>query len=150
MKIHFDDIETVNDVNDGSWGTFYYKNEKFNGIVYDTIDDLPYWIFSVKDGLQHGVEYTYYEGTDILEQICEYRNNFQYGISKEYDEIGNLSSISVILDNDILRIIEIDELGIEESRKDAGKYGTRLPDDIALLLNLSIEDLIDYSFLDIE
>lgn len=150
MRIHFKDIELRSNVNDGSLGMIYHQGEKFNGVVYDTIDDLPYWIFCVKDGLQHGIEYTYYEGTDILEQICEYRNNFQYGVSKEYDDIGSLSSVSVILDNDILRVIEINKLDIKESHKYDGKYGTKLPNEIALLLNLSIDGLIDYRFLDIE
>ncbi|WP_298546281.1 hypothetical protein [uncultured Aquimarina sp.] len=55
--------------------TFFYGEEKFTGQVYDTFDDQVSWIFEVRDGLQNVIEKTYHEGTDILEQITEYKDN---------------------------------------------------------------------------
>lgn len=148
MKVHFADLERINHCNDGSWGTFYYKNEKFDGIVYDTIGDKPYWIFSVKDGLQNGTEYTFYEKTDIIEQICEYRDNHQFGISKEFDEQGELQSVSIIYDNSYLKTIEIDDTKVDATLAYDGRYGDRLPSYLVSLLKLSTEDLINYEFID--
>ena len=147
MRILFKDLEKVSNSNDGTWGTFYYKNKKYDGVVYDIIDDKIYWIFEVKDGLQNGLEITYYEGTDVIHQKVEYKDNFQYGLSKEYNEQGELQFISIVYDNDYLEITQIEDGKFKKLETyDKKRHENGLPSYIEYLLSLSNEELVNYEF----
>jgi antitoxin component YwqK of YwqJK toxin-antitoxin module len=147
MEVNFNDIENRNPTNDGTWGTFYYNNKKFTGVIYDLWMDKVNWIFEVKNGLQDGVEKTFYDGTNILQQIVEYNDNLQNGISKEFNEKGELTSVSVMFRGSVLKTIFLEnslvlkrENFYDSSDKD--KY----PEKINMLLNLSDAELINYIF----
>ncbi len=127
-------------------GTFFYKEEKFTGQVYDTFDDQVSWIFEVRDGLQNGIEKTYHEGTDILEQITEYKDNMQFGVSKEFDEEGDLRSVSVVWNNGYLKTIFLDTTNIDKIDTSYDLNKIKYPEAILQLLKLSNDDLIKYDF----
>ena len=146
MKLHLTDLESRNHKNDGSWGTFFYKGEKFTGKVYDTNNDKINWIFEVKDGLQNGLEETYHEGTTIIEQIAEYKDNMQFGISKEFNEDGSLNSISIVWNNKYLKTIFVKKSKVININESYDIEKIKYPEKILMLLNLSDDDLIQYNF----
>ncbi|MGD1841439.1 MAG: hypothetical protein ACFB0B_11165 [Thermonemataceae bacterium] len=146
MKVHFKDIENINKENDGSWGTFLYNGEKFTGEVYDTLDNKINWIFDVKNGLQNGIEKTYQEGSDVLEQITENKDNMQFGVSKEFDEKGNLQSVSVVWNNKFLKTIFLRGSKPIKKEESYDIYEGKYPEKIIRLLNLTDNDLIKYNF----
>jgi antitoxin component YwqK of YwqJK toxin-antitoxin module len=88
-----DDLYTAGDKKTGE--TIYYEDKNlsklFTGIIYDEYDGFKNWLFEVDKGLQNGIEKVFHEGTDILDQIVEYKDNLQFGISKEFDDQGELS-----------------------------------------------------------
>lgn len=146
MELHIKDIENRNLTNDGSLGTFFYKGEKFTGRVYDTYNEKISWIFDVKNGLQDGIEEVYYEGTNILEQISEFKDNAQFGISKEFDEEGKLQSVSVVWNNKYLKTIFLENSKVIKQQDDFDTGKSKYPQEILRLLNLPNKSLIDYSF----
>ena len=146
MELHIKDLENKNHKNDGSFGVFFYKGEKFTGKVYDTFDERISWIFNVKDGVQSGVEESYYEGTDVLEQVAEYENNMQFGVSKEFSEDGDLQTISVVWNNAYLKTIFLENSKIIKKENSFDLNKITYPEKILVLLNLSNKDLINYKF----
>jgi len=82
-----------------------------------------------------------------LEQISEYKNNLKFGLSKEYDEDGNLTSVAVVWNNGYLKTIYIVNNKIAEIEIDEKRISNlSLPDRIKYLLLLNNEDLICYKF----
>ncbi len=146
MELHIKDIEIKNHKNDGSWGTFFYNGEKFTGRVYDTYDDKISWVFDVKDGLQNGIDKVYYEGTNILEQISEYRDNMQFGISKEFNEEGKLQSVSVVWNNKYLKTIFLENSKVINQQDNFNTNKIKYPKEILRLLNMPNKNLIEYNF----
>jgi len=146
MKLHIKDIENRNVKNDGSWGTFFYKEKKFTGKIYDTWGDEVSWIFDVENGLQNGIEKTYYEGTNVLEQIAEYKDNMQFGISKEFDETGELLSVSIVWNNSYLKTIFVNSSKVLKTDNFYDLDQKKYPEKILQYLNLSNDDLMIYDF----
>ncbi|WP_407402735.1 hypothetical protein [Chryseobacterium sp.] len=61
------------------------------------------------NGSKNGLEYIYNSNGD-LEQINECRGNLIFGVSKEYDENGNIKTASVVFNNNHLKVIEVDKI----------------------------------------
>lgn len=146
MEVNFNNIENRNQSNDGTWGTFYYNNEKFTGVVYDLWMNKINWTFEVKDGLQNGIEKTFYDGTDVLQQIVEYKDNFQNGISKEFNEKGALTSVSIMYNGAFLKTIFLEKSNIIKIENSYDSVKNKYPEKIIKLLNLGDVELVNYSF----
>lgn len=99
------------------------------------------------NGSKNGLEYIYNSNGD-LEQINECRGNVLFGVSKEYDEKGNIKTASVVYNNNHLKVIELNrilnEYNIIDYREKRHENG--LPSYIEYLLGLSNEELINYEF----
>lgn len=145
MEINFNDIENRNFSNNGNWGIFYYKNEKFTGIIYDLWMDKVNWIFEVKNGLQNGIEKKFYDGTNVLKQIEEYKDNLQNGISKEFNEDGALTSVSIILNGIVLKTIFLQNAVVKKIEYSNNLDSKKYPENINKLLKLSDLELINYN-----
>ncbi len=146
MEVNFNNIENRNQSNDGTWGTFYYNNEKFTGVIYDLWMDKINWKFEVKDGLQDGIEKTFYDGTDVLQQIVEYKDNFQNGISKEFNEKGELTSVSIMHNGGFLKTIFLEKSKIIKIENSYDCIKNKYPEKIIKLLSLGDIELVNYSF----
>lgn len=99
------------------------------------------------NGSKNGLEYIYYSNGD-LEQINECRGNVIFGVSKEYDENGNIKTASIVYNNNHLKVIEVDrildEYNIIDYREKRHESG--LPSYMEYLLNLSNDELVNYEF----
>ena len=125
--------------NDLNGECIYYTDENcqtpFNGIVYGMCGHparLDYEC-EIKDGVKSGIE-----------QACECRHNLMYGVSKEYDEEGNLLTASVVYNNSHLKIVSPTPDGTYNIEKYAPQSTQNLPDDILTLLALSEQELVAY------
>ncbi len=130
--------------------TIYYLDKyliySYSGLVIDEDQGVVNWEFKVVDGKQNGIEKVFYSNGN-LEQISEYKNNLQFGLSKEYDEDGNLTSVAVVWNNGYLKTIYIVNNKIAEIEIDEKRISNlSLPDRIKYLLLLNNEDLICYKF----
>ncbi|WP_295811868.1 hypothetical protein [uncultured Apibacter sp.] len=130
--------------------TIYYLDKyliySYSGLVIDEDQGVVNWEFKVVDGKQNGMEKVFYSNGN-LEQISEYKNNLQFGLSKEYDEDGNLTSVAVVWNNGYLKTIYIVNNKIAEIEIDEKRISNlSLPDRIKYLLLLNNEDLICYKF----
>ena len=67
-----------------------------------------------------------------------------YGVSKEYDEEGNLLTASVVYNNSHLKIVSPTPDGTYNIEKYAPQSTQNLPDDILTLLALSEQELVAY------
>lgn len=67
-----------------------------------------------------------------------------YGVSKEYDEEGNLLTASVVYNNSHLKIVSPTPDGTYNIEKYAPQSTQNLPDDICTLLALSEQELVAY------
>ena len=81
-----------------------------------------------------------------IEQASECRHNLMYGVSKEYDEEGNLLTASVVHNNSHLKIVSPTPEGSYKIEKYAPKSIQNLPDDLLALLALSEQELVEYQF----
>ncbi|MDO4880634.1 MAG: hypothetical protein Q3983_05080 [Capnocytophaga sp.] len=137
--------------NDINGECIYYTDEAcqtpFNGIVYGMCGKplrLDYEC-EIVGGVKDGMELTYNEEGGI-EQASECRHNLLYGVSKEYDEEGNLLTASVVFNNSHLKVVTPTESGQYEVTKYTPESTKNLPADILALLILSEEELVNYEF----
>lgn len=123
--------------------------QPFNGIVYGTnqgcIGNHKGWLEyeeEITNGYRNGIQVIYRENGSI-EQISECKLNLLYGISKEYDEQNVLKSVSVVMNNSHIKIIELDYQGGYRVRteKEANKL---LTEYIKKLLDLPPEELFKH------
>ncbi|ASK32141.1 hypothetical protein CEY12_19450 [Chryseobacterium sp. T16E-39] len=69
-----------------------------------------------------------------------------YGISKEYDENGNIMIASIVFNNEYLKSVEVLDGIIQETASYKDKYGESLPEYIKKLLKMSDEEVFNYEF----
>ncbi|MBN6077151.1 hypothetical protein HYE59_06315 [Aggregatibacter actinomycetemcomitans] len=136
-----------NDMN-GEW--IYYLDKicerPFNGIVYGMCKSTLDYEAEIKDGYKNGIEVNY-RADGSIEQISEYKHNLLYGISKEFDENNLLVTVSVVLNNSHLKIVEVNLVsGDFNIVKYQPELHRNIPEDILKLLDLSTEELISYKF----
>lgn len=116
----------------------------YSGIVIDEINGIIVWKFDVKNGKRTGLEYLY-SSDGKIEQINECRGNVMLGVSKEFDEEGNVKSSSVVYNNYHIRVIKKNNELISEIISYDGSLG-ELPEYLHKLLKLSDKELIEYKF----
>lgn len=127
----------------------YYLDDLFTkpyqGIVIDKVNDILMWKFDVRKGKRTGLEYVY--NTDgKLEQINECRNNLMFGVSKEYDNNGDVKTASIVYNNSYLKIIEVNEKQSVVLENYDNRYEDKLPEYLRKLLLLSNQELVNYEF----
>lgn len=134
----------VNDVNSGL--LIYYfgetKKELFTGTLYEKFNNKIISEYEVKNGRKNGIQRDYFQDGK-LEEISEWKENFKYGINKEYNDEGILKSVSIVWNNDYIKIMDVEKQKVIE-KKIINKEG--IPGRILYLLNLSDRKLLDYSF----
>ena len=136
--------------NDSNGEFVYFLDEKnckpFNGIIYGLFQSKYDYEAEIKDGYKDGIELIY-NSDGNLEQISECRHNMLYGVSKEYREDSSLATVSVVLNNNHLKVIEVDsERNIVNVVHYQSELHKNIPEDISYLLDLPIEELIAYQF----
>ncbi len=135
-----DDIKTGESI--------YYVDENCNkpytGVIYDGNEKKIHRMFQVKDGVQDGVEKIFHEKRDSLQQICDYKRNLQFGISKEFDEGGNLTYVGVVFNNKFMRILTFSNNIIVNREEDYDLNKYKYPAEIIAFLQLTDEELINY------
>jgi len=117
----------------------------YTGIVVDKSDNIVEWMFETVNGKQEGLEKTYFPNGK-LKQIAEYKNNLQYGVSKEYDQEGNMTSASIVWNNGYIKTLVINEGQVVSVDEKHFADNTKIPDRISYLLELSQKELINYQF----
>ncbi|WP_299248062.1 hypothetical protein [uncultured Aquimarina sp.] len=70
----------------------------------------------------------------------------QFGVSKEFDEEGDLQSVSVVWNNRYLKTIFVNDKKVIKTDKLYDINKIIYPEKILNLLNLSNDDLIKYDF----
>ena len=70
-----------------------------------------------------------------------------YGVSKEYDEEGNLLTASVVYNNSHLKIVSPTPDGTYNIEKYAPQSTQNLPHDICTLLALPEQELAEYELI---
>jgi len=90
----------------------------------------------VNNGLQHGIEKVFNEDTGKLEQISEYEGNFQSGLSIEYSDKENISSISIVWNNGYLKSLLLNNGKILEVEDDSDIVKHKYSKKIYNLLSL--------------
>lgn len=132
--------------------SIYYLNEQleqsYTGILIETVaHDITIWWSEYIDGFQNGIE-KIFNGDGQLEQISECKYNMHVGISKEYDEQGNLILVAIKWNNGYIKSMDVDInkkiINKEEYERWLNNYP--IPDDFKKLLNLTDQELIDYEF----
>ena len=128
--------------NDLNGECIYYTDEDcqtpFNGIVYGMCGHpsrLDYEC-EITEGMKNGIE-----------QASECRHNLMYGVSKEYEQEGNLLTASVVYNNSHLKIVSPTPEGTYNIEKYAPQSTQKLPDDILTLLALSEQELVEYQLI---
>jgi hypothetical protein len=143
-----DDLYSKGDVQSGD--TKYFTDKElsipFTGIVSDASNGHTNSIFELKEGLKDGIEKVFHEDSDLLEQVSEYKKNLQFGVSKEYDEQGELVHVSVVWNNKYLKTLTLSEQNVIERDEDYDLSQENYPERIVQLLKLTDHELIDYSF----
>lgn len=147
MKKYIEELYTKGDSLTGE--SLYYLDSNFsqpyNGWAIEMFKGEINWEFEIKNGKQNGIEKVYENGHLI--QVDEYKDNLQYGVSKEYDKNGNLTSVSVVWNNDHIKTIYLKNNQIDEVilYREFNIQKT-LPEYINKLCQLSEEELINYKF----
>ncbi|HEX9063433.1 MAG TPA: hypothetical protein VF941_24945 [Clostridia bacterium] len=111
-KVIYDELFTDTDVNIGE-NIFYLDSslkEPYTGIVVDYFKGILSWEFEVKDGFRTGIERTYYDTSELMEENMTDHNTVD-GIAKEFYKNGNIKSISIVIRNVFIDIIFYDESG---------------------------------------
>lgn len=119
--------------------------QPYTGWVIEIFQGKLSWEFQTIDGKQNGLEKIYEDGRLI--QVDEYKDNLQFGVSKEYDKDGNVTSVSIVLNNLYIKTIELK--GNQIINIDTDKKYENVSEvyrHIHKLVNLSNEDLINYQF----
>lgn len=119
--------------------------QPFTGEIYVKFNDTIESEAEYKNGYKNGIEYIY-NSEGNLEQTNENRGNVIFGISKEYDEDGNMVIASIVYNNDYLRSVESIDNNIQETKAYDDKFGESLPEYIQKLLKLSNEEVFNYEF----
>ncbi|MET4083687.1 hypothetical protein ABIB40_003659 [Pedobacter sp. UYP30] len=134
------------DISNGETIYFVDKqmNNPFNGIAYEEYADLINSVFDVKNGKKDGIEKLFHENSKVLQQITEYRKNLQFGVSKEYDEHGKENSVSIIWNNEYLKILTLSNGSIVDREDNFDLRSIEYPSYILELLNLDDKALIVY------
>ena len=138
--------------NDLNGECIYYTDEDcqtpFNGIVYGMCGHptrLDYEC-EIKNGVKSGIELIYNEEGGI-EQASQCRHNLMYGVSKEYDQEGNLLTASVVYNNSHLKVVSATTEGTYKIEKYAPQSTQNLPHDICTLLALPEQELAEYELI---
>ncbi|MBK1895146.1 hypothetical protein [Chryseobacterium paridis] len=141
-----DRLYTKNDIN-GEAIYFLDKEftQPFTGEIFIKYKDEVESEAEYKNGYKNGIEYIY-TSEGILEQTNENKGNLIFGISKEYDEEGQVVISSIVYNNDYLKSVEIVDGVIRETTAYNNKYGEALPEYIKMLLSLSDEEVFNYEF----
>ncbi len=152
MKIlRLEDIDdSLFSINDDNGESIYFLDKKhkkpFNGIVYGVFQSKLDYEVEIKNGYKNGIELSY-SSDGYIEQISECKHNLLYGVSKEYREDNSLATVSVVLNNNHLKVVEVDPNGngirVVQYQSELHK---NIPEDILYLLNLPEEELIAYPF----
>lgn len=119
--------------------------EPFTGEIYVKFKDAIESEAQYKNGYKNGIEYIY-DSDGNLEQANENKGNVMYGVSKEYDENGNIVNASIVFNNEYLKSIELIDGTFQETTSYQDKFGEFLPDYLRELLSLSKEELFNYEF----
>ena len=91
MIVNFDDIDILN-VDDGGGNMYYYNNQLFTGTIVEyNSNGILIGEINVVNGSKQGRIALYYDNGQIMDEHFE-KNNRLYGIYKEWDENGNLTS----------------------------------------------------------
>lgn len=136
--------------NDINGNAMYFLDANFSiafeGEIYSVFINQIESEAQYKNASKNGLEYIYNANQEI-EQINECRGNLIFGVSKEFQD-NKLKYVSVVYNNNHLLVVEI----LEESKVyKLLKYQTEqldenLPIYLQNLLDLPIENLIDYEF----
>ena len=142
MEKYFEELYSKGDHISGESDSYIDKNLTipYDGTVINKDGDIIIWKFEVRNGKRTGLEYIYYSNGKI-EQINECRGNLTFGVSKEFDQNGNLRSVSIVWNNGYLRTIHINNNKIEKIDNYKPTIN-RLPEKISYLFTLSNEELI--------
>ncbi|HAO08151.1 MULTISPECIES: hypothetical protein [Chryseobacterium] len=149
-KLRLEDIDdrfyTKNDIN-GNAVYFLDKEfkEPFTGEIFVTFNGVLESEAQYKNGYKNGIE-NIYNSNGILEQTNENRGNVIFGVSKEFNEEGDVVISSIVYNNDYIRSVENSDGEVVETQSYTGKYGENLPEYLQNLLRLSKEDLFNYEF----
>lgn len=89
MIVNFDDIEVVN-IDIGGGAIYHYQNQPFTGTIveYNNVGILVGEL-TIVNGSVEGRTALYYNNGQIMKENFE-KNNRPYGVSKRWDEQGNL------------------------------------------------------------
>jgi len=112
QKINYDELYTESDINTGE-NIFYLDKElkvPYNGVVLDYFNGLLSWEFEVKEGFRTGMEKTYYDSGELMEEN-ETDHNTINGLAKEFYKNGKLKTIAIVIRNVPIDTITYDELG---------------------------------------
>ncbi|TWP29372.1 hypothetical protein ETU08_07680 [Apibacter muscae] len=120
------------------------KEELFTGELYEIFQEHIVSEYEVKNGKKEGIQIDYFRNGS-KDSINENSQNMQFGVYKEFDEHEKLKVVSVIWFNLNIKSIEFSENTITITEKKIDKKYI-IPKRIESLLNLSNEELINYSF----
>ena len=90
MTINFDEIDILN-VDAGGGNIYHCQNQPFTGTIVEYKNNILAGEITVVNGSTQGRVALYYNNGQIMEEFFE-KNNRLYGIYKEWDEDGNLTS----------------------------------------------------------
>lgn len=89
MIVNFDEIESMHP-NAGGGSVFFFKDQPFTGLIVE-FNDFGKIVgeISVVNGNKQGRITLYYDNGNIMQEHFE-KYNRPYGISRKWDEMGNL------------------------------------------------------------
>ena len=89
MIVNFAEIDILN-IDYGGGNVYYYNDELFSGTIVEYNENgILVSEITVLDGSKHGMFNLYYDSGRIESQYFE-NDNRTYGISRKWDESGNL------------------------------------------------------------
>lgn len=71
----------------------------YTGHIEEYFNGKISWECDIVNGLQNGIEKTYYDNTGELERVNEIKDNMGSGLCVEYYKNGKISSISILIGN---------------------------------------------------
>ncbi len=101
--------------------TMYFFDEDctipYNGILIDYFKGFLNCIYTIQNGHQTGIEIVYYEESTAIERLSYMLHGNIDGISIDFFESGEISSISMVIGNAYIDIISYNENGTLKEKK---------------------------------
>ena len=90
LRVKDEDLEFI-DIDGGGTPIYHYQGKPFTGMLLEYYDNILYREIEYLKGYEEGVERVYYDNGKIKYEFHS-KNNKPHGISKNWDEEGNLIS----------------------------------------------------------